>query len=199
MTSTTALLRELLDLDDVGARTTEDVYVGHTPSLGPRRVFGGQVLAQSIVAGARTVEADRPIHSLHGYFLRPGDPNTPITYGVSRLRDRLTGLITGKPRAAEPLGEALQTGAAALVTAQAQTAADMTIRSWRATPGGRALAEAHPELGKLDREDDKAIERMIRDWQHEIFEMVKSEGKDRRTSARASNSNGRTVASGYAS
>lgn len=87
MTSTTALLRELLDLDDVGARTTEDVYVGHTPSLGPRRVFGGQVLAQSIVAGARTVEADRPIHSLHGYFLRPGDPNTPITYGVSRLRD----------------------------------------------------------------------------------------------------------------
>jgi acyl-CoA thioesterase II len=87
MTSTTQLLRGLLDLDSVGARTTEDIYVGHTPSLGPKRVFGGQVLAQSVVAAARTVDEERPIHSLHGYFLRPGDPDTPITYGVERLRD----------------------------------------------------------------------------------------------------------------
>jgi len=80
-------LREILSLDAVGARTHEDIYVGHTPPLGPERVFGGQVLAQSMVAAARTVDEGRPIHSLHGYFLRPGDPSTPITYGVDRLRD----------------------------------------------------------------------------------------------------------------
>ena len=87
MKSTTQLLRGLLELDSVGARTQEDIFVGHTPSLGPKRVFGGQVLAQSVMAATHTVEDDRPIHSLHGYFLRPGDPDTPITYGVSRLRD----------------------------------------------------------------------------------------------------------------
>ena len=87
MTSTTQLLRGLLNLDSGQARTTEDIFVGHTPSIGPKRVFGGQVLAQSIMAATRTVEEDRPIHSMHGYFLRPGDPEVPITYGVERLRD----------------------------------------------------------------------------------------------------------------
>lgn len=87
MTSTTQLLLGLLELDDVGARTHEDIYVGHTPALGPPRVFGGQVLAQAAMAATYTVDDERPIHSLHGYFLRPGDTGTPITYGVDRLRD----------------------------------------------------------------------------------------------------------------
>ena len=51
------------------------------------RVFGGQVLAQSLIAGSRTVDPDRSVHSMHGYFLRPGDANKPITFGVQRLRD----------------------------------------------------------------------------------------------------------------
>jgi acyl-CoA thioesterase-2 len=50
-------------------------------------VFGGQVAAQALVAAGRTVGEDRPVHSLHAYFLRPGDPNIPIVYEVDRIRD----------------------------------------------------------------------------------------------------------------
>jgi acyl-CoA thioesterase-2 len=50
-------------------------------------VFGGQVAGQALVAAGRTVEADRPVHSLHAYFLRPGDPTVPIVYEVDRIRD----------------------------------------------------------------------------------------------------------------
>ncbi|NQX27603.1 acyl-CoA thioesterase II [Microbacteriaceae bacterium VKM Ac-2854] len=51
------------------------------------RVFGGQVLAQSLIAAMRTVEPDRIVHSMHGYFLRPGDVNQPITFSVDRIHD----------------------------------------------------------------------------------------------------------------
>lgn len=85
---TTQMLLDLLNLDgDDHARTDEDIFVGHTPSHTFGRVFGGQVLAQSVVAATRTVEPSRAVHSLHGYFLRPGDPNQNITFGVQRLRD----------------------------------------------------------------------------------------------------------------
>jgi acyl-CoA thioesterase-2 len=54
----------------------------------PQRVFGGQVAGQALVAAARTVEqADGTVHSLHAYFLRPGDPSVPIVYDVDRIRD----------------------------------------------------------------------------------------------------------------
>ena len=54
---------------------------------GYRRVFGGQVLAQALIAASRTVPDDRHIHSLHAYFLRPGDLDYPIIYQVDRIRD----------------------------------------------------------------------------------------------------------------
>ncbi|KUM31727.1 acyl-CoA thioesterase II [Glutamicibacter mishrai] len=85
---TTQILLDLLALDgDNEARTDEDIFVGQTPTQNRNRVFGGQVLAQSIMAATRTVDEARVVHSLHGYFLRPGDPNQNITFGVQRLRD----------------------------------------------------------------------------------------------------------------
>ena len=51
------------------------------------RVFGGQVAGQALVAAGRTVDPGRDVHSLHGYFLRPGDPTVPIIYEVDRIRD----------------------------------------------------------------------------------------------------------------
>ncbi|MGP9781560.1 acyl-CoA thioesterase [Glutamicibacter sp. AOP12-B1-11] len=85
---TTQILLDLLDLDgEDRARTDEDIFIGHTPKQSRTRVFGGQVLAQSVVAGSRTVPAGRAIHSMHGYFLRPGDASQNITFGVQRLRD----------------------------------------------------------------------------------------------------------------
>jgi acyl-CoA thioesterase-2 len=83
-----AELLTTLDLSDAsGARTREDIFIGPSQWMPHGRVFGGQVLAQSLVAATRTVDPARPSHSLHGYFLRPGDINLPITFSVDRLRD----------------------------------------------------------------------------------------------------------------
>jgi len=76
-----------LDLIDSGARTNEDIFTAPSQWMPNGRVFGGQVLAQSLLAAARTVPADRPVHSLHGYFLRPGDAGEGITFAVDRLHD----------------------------------------------------------------------------------------------------------------
>ncbi len=83
MTEALRSLLGILDLEQTGA----DTFVGTSlPKVG-ERVFGGQVLAQSLVAAARTVEAERLAHSVHGYFLRPGNVAEPITFAVERLRD----------------------------------------------------------------------------------------------------------------
>lgn len=76
-----------LDLTDTGARTSEDIFTGPSQWMPGGRVFGGQVLAQSLVAAIRTVPGDRPVHSMHGYFLRPGDAEQPITFSVDRIHD----------------------------------------------------------------------------------------------------------------
>ncbi|WP_112239954.1 acyl-CoA thioesterase [Kribbella monticola] len=76
-------LVELLDLDKLDA----DVYRGRQPQTSAQRVFGGQVLGQALVAASDTVEPDRIVHSLHGYFLRPGDTAVPIEYHVERIKD----------------------------------------------------------------------------------------------------------------
>ncbi|WP_270450406.1 acyl-CoA thioesterase [Kocuria marina] len=82
-----ALLQMLQLADGGGARTTEDIFVGNTITSPRARVYGGQVLAQAAMAAMRTVDPDRHIHSLHAYFLRGGDIEVPITFGVERVRD----------------------------------------------------------------------------------------------------------------
>lgn len=81
----------MLDLEElpVSEETAhpEDRFLGPVFEQAFWRVFGGQVLAQSAAAAMRTVEPERVIHSVHGYFLRPGDATEPIEIGVERLRD----------------------------------------------------------------------------------------------------------------
>jgi acyl-CoA thioesterase-2 len=77
-----ASLLSLLDLEPI----ENNIFRGVSPKDRWQRVFGGQVLGQALVAAARTVEG-RLCHSLHGYFLRPGDPRVPILYEVDRSRD----------------------------------------------------------------------------------------------------------------
>ena len=62
-------------------------YLGLSPSSDWHSVYGGQVIAQAMVAASKTIPPDRPAHSLHGYFLRPGNPEIPILYKVDPLRD----------------------------------------------------------------------------------------------------------------
>ena len=79
-------LRELLDLLDLESLEV-NIYRGRNRDIGTGRVFGGQVLAQALVAARRTVGEPREAHSLHGYFILPGDLAAPIVYFVDRLRD----------------------------------------------------------------------------------------------------------------
>ena len=76
-----------LDLSDTGARTSEDIFTGTSQWMPHGRVFGGQVLAQSLVAAQRTIAPERTAHSMHGYFLRPGNLDLPITFSVDRIYD----------------------------------------------------------------------------------------------------------------
>ena len=76
-------LLELLDLEVIEV----NLFRGRSPEEDRQRVFGGQVAGQALVAAGRTVAADRRVHSLHAYFLRPGDPLVPILYQVDRIRD----------------------------------------------------------------------------------------------------------------
>jgi acyl-CoA thioesterase II len=73
----------LLDLEPIEV----NIFRGLSPDEERQRVFGGQVAGQALVAAARTVEPGRLVHSLHAYFLRPGDPTVPILYEVDRIRD----------------------------------------------------------------------------------------------------------------
>jgi acyl-CoA thioesterase-2 len=75
-------LVDLLNLESIEV----NIFRGVSPNEERQRVFGGQVAAQSLMAAGRTVETGRP-HSLHAYFLRPGDPSVPILYDVDRIRD----------------------------------------------------------------------------------------------------------------
>ena len=82
MSDTLKTLLELLDLENVGT----DLFRGRVPKQSRRRVFGGHVIGQALGAAIRTVE-EHSAHSLHAYFLRPGDPKVPIVYEVDRIRD----------------------------------------------------------------------------------------------------------------
>jgi acyl-CoA thioesterase-2 len=92
------ILLEMLDLETI----ERDIFRGKSPPTRLQRVFGGQVAAQALVAAQRTVP-DRLVHSLHAYFLRPGQPERPIIYEVDRIRDgrsyttrRVLGIQNGK-------------------------------------------------------------------------------------------------------
>jgi acyl-CoA thioesterase-2 len=82
MTATIDSVVQHFDLEQIET----NLFRGVSDTLGPPRVFGGQVIGQALIAALRTVES-RPCHSLHGYFLRPGDPSIPIVYEVDRIRD----------------------------------------------------------------------------------------------------------------
>ena len=86
-----ALLKGLLDVLDLEPRGLDDrgqdVFIGLSQPQPHGRTFGGQVLGQTLVAAGRTVQAGREVHSMHAYFLRPGDSSEQITFAVERLRD----------------------------------------------------------------------------------------------------------------
>lgn len=85
-TENTDPLQKLISTLDL-EKLEENLFRGTSPQVGWQRVFGGQVIAQALMAAQRTVPDNRFVHSLHAYFMRPGDPAVPIIYQVDRIRD----------------------------------------------------------------------------------------------------------------
>lgn len=83
-------LEEMLSVTDVGARTQYDIFTGPTLPTPHGRSFGGQVIGQAIAAAGETLSDDRKIHSMHGYFVRPGESDKKMTFEVARLYDGRT-------------------------------------------------------------------------------------------------------------
>ena len=81
-----SIVRELIELLEL-ERLEDNLFRGQSRDIGTKYVFGGQVLGQALSAAQRTVSEDRAVHSLHAYFLRAGDIETPIVYDVERARD----------------------------------------------------------------------------------------------------------------
>ncbi|HEV7147279.1 MAG TPA: GTPase domain-containing protein [Pedococcus sp.] len=117
-------------------------------------------------------------------YVGTGEFFKQVESAVSKVRDRLTAAVKGSAPPAGDLGEALQSGVVALVSAQARGAAATVARTWRQLPGGEPVLDAHPELAKASADLDARIERLVRDWQGEVLQLVRNEGKDRRTTAR---------------
>src|SRR5690554_2172287 len=97
--NSTKELLELMNLENLEV----NLFRGESRDIGTPSVFGGQVLAQSVVAASRTIDEGN-IHSLHAYFLRAGDPKAPIVYDVDRYRDgrsfkarRVVAIQHGRP------------------------------------------------------------------------------------------------------
>ncbi len=112
----TRVLSELVSLLTL-ERIEKNLFRGASQDLGWGTVFGGQVLGQALAAAVETVPADRVVHSLHAYFLRPGDVKSPIVYDVDRIRDGSS--FTTRRVVAIQNGEAIFNLAASFQTAEA--------------------------------------------------------------------------------
>jgi acyl-CoA thioesterase II len=130
----------LLDLERLELNLFRGVSEPHRPT----RVFGGQVAGQALVAAGRTVDADRAVHSLHSYFIRPGDPRVPIVYDVERVRDGRS-FTTRRVRG-------IQHGEVIFALSASFQLAQEGLEHTDAAPAGVPLPEELPELGEWLRE-----------------------------------------------
>ncbi len=137
-------LVHLLDLETIEV----NVYRGVNPQEERQRTFGGQVAAQALMAAGRTVERGR-VHSLHSYFLRPGDPTTPILYEVDRIRDGKS--FTTRRVVAVQHGRAIYNMQASFHTDEVSIEHQIPMPE---VPGPETIAplaeSVHNELGDLD-------------------------------------------------
>ena len=117
-------------------------------------------------------------------FVGTGEFFKQVESAVSRVRDRITAAVKGQPAPGQQLGEALQTGVAALVTAEGSAAASQVARSWRGMPGGQLLLDATPGLAGPSGGLGTQVETLVREWQDDVLDLVRNEGRDRRTTAK---------------
>lgn len=119
-------------------------------------------------------------------FVGTGEWFRQLDEGVSRVRDKIASVLRGRGRAApvEDLGEALHTGVAALIASHGESAAMGAARNWRSLPGGTELLADDRSLAQVSPQFDERVQRLVREWQGDVLEMVRSEAGGRRTTAR---------------
>lgn len=119
-------------------------------------------------------------------FVGTGELLRQLDAGVSRMRDRVGEFFRGQGRAvhAQELGEALQDGVATLVVAHGTSAPAQVVRIWRTEPGGAAIAAAHPGLQRPSEAFGPAAQRLVRDWQGDLLDLVRAQAGNKRMTAR---------------
>ena len=118
-------------------------------------------------------------------FVGTGELLRSLETKVSSLRDWVVGWVRGKPVQAERVTVAVESGLETLILEHAETAAERAEQSWRSVSAGRHLAEdSGRELGRASRDFRARTERSVRDWQHGVLDLVRSEGADKRSTAR---------------
>ncbi len=117
-------------------------------------------------------------------FVGTGEFFRQVETTVSKVRDRIVAGFKGEPVPSAHLDEALHSGVAELIRAEGQGAATTTSRSWRSLAGGSTLLQAHPDLTRVSAEFDRTVSSLVHDWQGDVLDLVRGEGKDRRTTAK---------------
>lgn len=144
-----ASLQEILELEQIEV----SMFRGRTRPTDMPRVFGSEVAGQALVAAGRTVPADRHVHSLHAYFLRPGDPTHPILYAVDAIRDGRS--FTTRRVVAVQHGEPI-------FNLSVLRSADLRTQAWFATLKGRfpievRFAEELPRLATVTGRSGRSV------------------------------------------
>ena len=118
-------------------------------------------------------------------FIGTGELLRSLETKVGWLRDRLVGLVKGRPQQVEKVAVAVESGLETLILEHAENAAERAEQSWRSVQAGRHLIEdSGRDLGRASRDFRARAERTVRDWQHGVLEMVRTEGADKRSTAR---------------
>lgn len=118
-------------------------------------------------------------------FVGTGELLRGLEERIGRFRDWLVGAVRGQPAPAQRVAVAVESGLEALITEHAESAAERAESSWRSLEAGqRLLATADRDLGRASREFRGVVQRAVRDWQQGVLDMVRSEGAERRTTAR---------------
>ncbi len=118
-------------------------------------------------------------------FVGTGELLRSLETKVGWLRDRIVGLLRGRPQQVEKVTVAVESGLETLILENAENAAERTEASWRSVQAGRHLVEdSGRDLGRASRDFRARAERAVRDWQQGVLEMVRTEGADKRSTAR---------------
>jgi energy-coupling factor transporter ATP-binding protein EcfA2 len=117
-------------------------------------------------------------------FVGTGELLKSLENKVGALRDRLVNSVKGKPQQVERVTHAVESGLEKLLLEHAENAAERAAASWHARPAGRPLLESHHDIDRASRDFRRKAETLVRDWQHGVLEMVRTEGADKRSSAR---------------